>query len=277
MTVVLDTCAVIWAISDPAQLPDQATRLLEAEETEVCVSVISCAEIACAAERGRIEIDRHWRLWFRHYVELNGWTVLPIKLESVEGYALPAPFHRDPADRIIVCRSPEAVCCRCHGRRTDPNYPHVKVVFPCGGRHSCGGLLWLNARSTLGSVLGNPLRMSGIHTTPTTPVDIYLIHLALVLASGSATRTRSGPRRRVGAVFPLALVFRRSTGLDYFIRYDGMIFIPYDCYDGYFWFKLSGRSNQEISQDQLVRWANMGLGEQWNRKYGRRLDLGPPE
>ena len=23
--------------------------------------------------------------------------------------------------------------------------------------------------------------------------------------------------------------------------------------------------------------SNMGLGEQWNRKYGRRLDLGPPE
>ena len=99
--------------------------------------------------------------------------------------------------------------------------------------------------------------MSGNHTTPTTPVDIYLIHLALVLASGSATRTRSGPRRRVGAVFPLALVFRRSTGLDYFILYDGMIFIPYDCYDGCFRFKLSGRSNQEISQDQLVRWANI--------------------
>ena len=74
--------------------------------------------------------------------------------------------------------------------------------------------------------------MSGIHTTPTTPVDIYLIHLALVLASGSATRTRSGPRRRVGAVFPLALVFRRSTGLDYFILYDGMIFIPYDYHGG---------------------------------------------
>ena len=99
--------------------------------------------------------------------------------------------------------------------------------------------------------------MSGIHTTPTTPVDIYLIHLALVLASGSATRTRSGPSRRVGAVFPLALVFRRSTGLDYFILYDGMILIPYDCHDGCFRFKLSGRSNQEISQDQLVRWANI--------------------
>ena len=95
-----------------------------------------------------------------------------------------------------------------------------------------------------------------IHTTPTTPVDIYLIHLALVLASGSATRTRSGPRRRVGAVFPLALVFRRSTGLDYFILYDGMIFIPYDCYDGCFRFKSSGRSNQETSQDQVINVIN---------------------
>ena len=25
------------------------------------------------------------------------------------------------------------------------------------------------------------------------------------------------------------------------------------------------------------RYSNLGLGEQWNRKYGRRLDLGPPE
>ena len=26
-----------------------------------------------------------------------------------------------------------------------------------------------------------------------------------------------------------------------------------------------------------VVFTNTGLGEQWNRKYGRRLDLGPPE
>ena len=27
----------------------------------------------------------------------------------------------------------------------------------------------------------------------------------------------------------------------------------------------------------FVSGFNLGLGEQWNRKYGRRLDLGPPE
>ena len=26
-----------------------------------------------------------------------------------------------------------------------------------------------------------------------------------------------------------------------------------------------------------LKQVSLGLGEQWNRKYGRRLDLGPPE
>ena len=83
MTVVLDTCAIVRAVSEPEQLSARAVSLFEADDTEVCVSAISCAEIACAAERGRIAIDRHWRLWFRHYVELNDWTVLPVDLRSV--------------------------------------------------------------------------------------------------------------------------------------------------------------------------------------------------
>ena len=96
----------------------------------MCVSVISCAEIACAAERGRIEIDRHWRLWFRHYVELNGWTVLPIELESVEeAYALPAPFHRDPADRIIVAEARRLSAAVVTADARILNYPHVKTVW----------------------------------------------------------------------------------------------------------------------------------------------------
>ncbi len=130
MTVVLDTCAIVWAVSAPEQLSPRAVSLLEADDTEVCVSAISCAEIACAVECGRMVIDRHWRLWFRHYVELNGWTVLPVDLESIEeAYALPGSFHRDPADRIIVAEA---------RRRSAPvvtadarilGYPHVKSIW----------------------------------------------------------------------------------------------------------------------------------------------------
>ena len=130
MTVVLDTCAIIWAVSDPARLPDRAAGILQAEDTAVCVSAISCAEIACAATRGRIEIDRHWRLWFRLHVELNGWTVLPIDLECVEeAFALPEPFHRDPADRLIVAtaRGLSAPVVTADARILA--YPHVRTVW----------------------------------------------------------------------------------------------------------------------------------------------------
>ena len=130
MIVVLDTCAIVWAVSDPRQLPERATRLLQAQDTEVCVSAISCAEVACASARGRIEIDRHWRLWFRHYIELNGWTVLPVDLEAIEeAYALPEPFHRDPADRIIVAaaRLRGAPVITADARILA--YPHVKTVW----------------------------------------------------------------------------------------------------------------------------------------------------
>ena len=60
MTVVLDTCAIVWAVSEPERLPVRAAALLEAADTEACVSAIGCAEIACAAERGRIELDRQY-------------------------------------------------------------------------------------------------------------------------------------------------------------------------------------------------------------------------
>jgi PIN domain nuclease of toxin-antitoxin system len=130
VTVVLDTCAIVWAVSDPARLPERVAGTLVADDTEVCVSAISCAEIACAAQRGRIEIDRHWRIWFRHYVELNGWTVLPIDLDTIEeAYALPAPFHRDPADRLIVAaaRRLSAPVVTADARMLD--YPHVKTLW----------------------------------------------------------------------------------------------------------------------------------------------------
>ena len=130
MIVVLDTCAIVWAVSDPRQIPNRAAHILRAEDTEVQVSAISCAEIACASARGRIEIDRHWRHWFRHYIELNGWTVLPVDLEAIEeAYALPEPFHRDPADRIIVAsaRLRGAPIITADARIL--GYPHVKTVW----------------------------------------------------------------------------------------------------------------------------------------------------
>lgn len=130
MKVLLDTCALVWAISDPDALSARAREVLTAEDTSVLVSPISCAEVACAVDRGRIEIDRHWKLWFRHFVELNAWTPVDIDLAVVEeAYSLPSPFHRDPADRILVATARVLACSLLTADRKILDYPHVETIW----------------------------------------------------------------------------------------------------------------------------------------------------
>jgi len=103
MKVLLDTCCIIWAISDPSVISKDAKAILTADESEIFISVISIAELACAVESSRITIDQHWKQWFRYYSKLNAWQVEDISLDIMEeAYSLPDTFHADPADRIIT-------------------------------------------------------------------------------------------------------------------------------------------------------------------------------
>ena len=130
MRVVLDTCAILWAVSEPEVLTEKSRSVLISESTEVLVSPISCAEIACAVERQRILLDRHWRLWFRHFVELNQWTVVPIGLSVIEeAYSLPEYTRRDPADRIIVATARKQDCAVITADREIIEYPHVDTIW----------------------------------------------------------------------------------------------------------------------------------------------------
>ena len=130
MNILLDTCAVIWAISDPSSLSKRGRRLLEASESKIHVSPISAAEIACAVERGRIQLDWHWRKWFRYYVELNDWQIVDIDLDIIEeAYSLPDAFHADPADRILAATSRTKSLIFLTADKKILSYPHVKSVW----------------------------------------------------------------------------------------------------------------------------------------------------
>jgi PIN domain nuclease of toxin-antitoxin system len=128
--VLLDTCAILWCVSDPSRLGPQSREILSRSNTVIYYSAISAAEIACLSGRGRITLDRHWRLWFTYFTELNGWGALDISLDVLfEAYSLPEQFHQDPADRIIVATA------RCHdlvivtADQRIIDYPHVATVF----------------------------------------------------------------------------------------------------------------------------------------------------
>jgi len=130
MKLLLDTCCIIWSISKPEVISQTAKALLTADDSEIHVSVISVAEIACAVERGRIIIDRHWKKWFRHYIDLNDWQVDSIDLDIMEeAYSLPESFHADPADRIITATSRLKNYSLLTADRKILSYPHVNDVW----------------------------------------------------------------------------------------------------------------------------------------------------
>jgi PIN domain nuclease of toxin-antitoxin system len=128
--LLLDTCCILWAISDPDSLSRKAAALLQARDSEIFVSPISAAEIACASDRGRIQLDRHWKLWFRYYLELNQWEEEPIDLSIMEeAYSLPEQFHADPADRIITATARLKNYTLLTADRKLIDYPHVNTIW----------------------------------------------------------------------------------------------------------------------------------------------------
>ena len=91
---------------------------------------VSVAEVACAVERGRLELNEHWKPWLRRHVLANGWTYLPIdSLVVEEAYALPPPFHDDPADRLFVATARLKRLTLITGDAKILAYPHVQTVW----------------------------------------------------------------------------------------------------------------------------------------------------
>lgn len=126
MKLLLDTCTILWAILNPEKLSSLAHELLGKTESQVYFSPLSCAEIACGCERGKIKLDRHWKPWFRHFTKLNGWSNLSPDLSIIEeAYSIPAPFHADPVDRIMVATARLNQCTLLTADKKILNYPHV--------------------------------------------------------------------------------------------------------------------------------------------------------
>ena len=104
--------------------------MLQAEDSEIRVSPISAAEIACASERGRIQLNEHWKRWFRRYVQLNEWELESIDLSIIEeAYSLPGKFHADPVDRIITATARLKNYTLLTADKKILKYPHVDAVW----------------------------------------------------------------------------------------------------------------------------------------------------
>jgi PIN domain nuclease of toxin-antitoxin system len=105
LRALLDTHILLWWLAGDRRLTRGQRRVINeaSEESPLGLCDISLWEIATLHELGRIELDRPLREW----LEQASAPPLVRRVEispavATEVAALPATFHRDPADRIIV-------------------------------------------------------------------------------------------------------------------------------------------------------------------------------
>lgn len=102
MHVLLDTCALLWLVGDPARLSVRARAALESTDTEAYVSAISGFEISVKHKKGKLELPLPPREWLAQAFAAYSLRELPITLQIAALAPEVAVAHADPCDRMIV-------------------------------------------------------------------------------------------------------------------------------------------------------------------------------
>ena len=106
---LLDTHAWIWWIEGDRRLQRRLRDTLDRlpSDARPYLSAISLWEVAMLVERGRVVFSVSLSEWLSAAAHPRSVRIVPISPEiAAQTAILPATFHRDPADRLIVasCR-----------------------------------------------------------------------------------------------------------------------------------------------------------------------------
>ena len=102
--LLLDTHALLWALSTPRRLPAKAAAGIRNPDNEVLVSAVSVWEIAIKSALGKIEADPAVVVRGAYAADFEE---LPIRVaHALRLHTLPA-HHRDPFDRLLVAQAIE--------------------------------------------------------------------------------------------------------------------------------------------------------------------------
>jgi len=95
--ILLDNHLLLWAVSEPRNLPAEARRSID--ESEVFVSAASIWEVGIKAALGTLAADPSQ---LAAEIEPAGFKLLPVTGHHAAAVALLPAFHNDPFDRMLV-------------------------------------------------------------------------------------------------------------------------------------------------------------------------------
>src|SRR5437870_3296378 len=105
MTLLLDTHALLWFLTNDAKLSVRARAAIEAPGNVSQVSAVTLWEVAIKFALGKLTLPASYADIFPRQLELNGFALLPI-MPSHCATLLTLPFHhRDPFDRLLLAQA----------------------------------------------------------------------------------------------------------------------------------------------------------------------------
>ena len=105
MKVILDTHIWVWWLLPGSPLPDRERLALDriAADNGILLPAICLWEAQMLHRKKRIELPVPFATWLRRAAAADMLNVLPLSADVVIAIdQLPARFHGDPADRMIV-------------------------------------------------------------------------------------------------------------------------------------------------------------------------------
>ena len=131
MKYLLDTHAWIWALEAPEKLPDPIrAMLLKSDNLPFGLAAISPWEVAKKESKGLLQLSMPVRQWVAHATQAPFIELLPLSVDiALESVHLPAPFHKDPADQMIVATARLHSLVLISADQRLHTYPHVQTKW----------------------------------------------------------------------------------------------------------------------------------------------------
>jgi PIN domain nuclease of toxin-antitoxin system len=105
MNLLLDTCALLWFLSDDPQLSTNARTALQDPANVRLLSPISLLEIALKVRIGKLTLSAPFGVLFPAQLAANRIALLPVEPRHIEPLTTLPFHHNDPFDRLIAATS----------------------------------------------------------------------------------------------------------------------------------------------------------------------------
>jgi len=129
---LMDTHVWVWWNARPRRLSRRVRELIAdpGAYEELLLSAISPWEFAKLVECGRIGISCDPEAWIEQALQMPRLRLVLLSPRiACRSTALPAPFHSDPADQIIVASAREEDATVLTKDRRILTYPHVRSLW----------------------------------------------------------------------------------------------------------------------------------------------------